>query len=462
MTYTPKPAIEILRDLTAMIVGRTQLTDISNSSIITTVLSSIAQELASVERKLVSIRESYFLDTVSGIDLDERVRELPQGTISRHQASHASGAVLQLTREDTTTELIIPAGSEVVCSRTSMTYRTIGDYTMIEGVALLNNIFIVASQSGSSGNCAIGEIDTIKSLPSDILTCTNIQALNNGFTEEDDSSLRARAKTYINSLSRSQRSALEFLAVSFVGSTGERLRYARLVEPENRPAYSELFVDDGTAEMSVQNRSRIGKVVGGIVPVGGQRVLYHEAPATAPITASQIRINGQSIAQNRIISLHERGIVYVQGLQAGDTWTIGESSPYRVYTGIIAELQKEIEGDFSAPTRMTGFRAAGTRVVVKAITPTLISLIVNLKIKPYYAASSVQTAVVQTLISYINSLAPMDTLYISQLVNQCIDIDGVLDIAFVNSQGQPLSNIEPQSSSPTRIKKDQITIRIGA
>lgn len=462
MTYTPKPAIEILRDLTAMIVGRTQLTDISNSSIITTVLSSIAQELASVERKLVSIRESYFLDTVSGIDLDERVRELPQGTISRHQASHASGAVLQLTREDTTTELIIPAGSEVVCSRTSMTYRTIGDYTMIEGVALLNNIFIVASQSGSSGNCGIGEIDTIKSLPDQILTCTNTQALNNGFDLEDDSSLRARAKTYINSLSRSQRSALEFLAVSFVGSTGERLRYARLVEPETRPAYSELFVDDGTAEMSVQNRSRVGKVVGGIVPVGGQRVLYHEAPATAPITASQIRINGQVIAQNRIVSIHERGIVYVQGLQAGDTWTIGESSPYRVYTGIIAELQKEIEGDFSAPTRMTGFRAAGTRVVVKAITPTLISLIVNLKIKPYYAASSVQTAVVQTLISYINSLAPMDTLYISQLVNQCIDIDGVLDIAFVNSQGQPLSNIEPQSSSPTRIKKDQITIRIGA
>lgn len=462
MTYTPKPAIEILRDLTAMIVGRTQLTDISNSSVITTVLSSIAQELASVERKLVSIRESYFLDTVSGIDLDERVRELPQGTISRHQASHASGAVLQLTREDTTTELIIPAGSEVVCSRTSMTYRTIGDYTMIEGVALLTNVFIVASQPGASGNCGIGEIDTIKSLPDQILTCTNTQALHNGFTEEDDSSLRARAKTYINSLSRSQRSALEFLAVSFVGSTGERLRYAKLVEPETRPAYSELFVDDGTAEMSVQNRSRVGKVVGGIVPVGGQRVLYHEAPATAPITASQIRINGQVIAQNRIVSIHERGIVYVQGLQAGDTWTIGESSPYRVYTGIIAELQKEIEGDFSAPTRMTGFRAAGTRVVVKAITPTLISLIVNLKIKPYYAASSVQTAVVQTLISYINSLAPMDTLYISQLVNQCIDIDGVLDIAFVNSQGQPLSNIEPQSSSPTRIKKDQITIRIGA
>ena len=162
------------------------------------------------------------------------------------------------------------------------------------------------------------------------------------------------------------------------------------------------------------------------------------------------------------MSIHERGIVYVQGLQAGDTWTIGESTPYRVYTGILAELQKEIEGDFSAPTRMTGFRAAGTRVVVKAITPTLISLIVNLKIKPYYAASSVQTAVVQTLISYINSLAPMDTLYISQLVNQCIDIDGVLDVSFVNAQGQPLGNIEPQSSSPTRIKKEQITIRIGA
>lgn len=462
MTYTPKSALEILRDLTAMTIGRTALSDISNGSVLTTIYSAVAQELASVERKLVTIRESYFLDTVSGIDLDERVRELPLGTVRRLQASHASGAILQITREDTTNALLIPAGSEVSCSRTSMTYRTIEDYTMIEGVALLTNIFVVASQPGAGGNCGIGEIDTIKSLPSAILTCTNTQALNNGFDLEDDSSLRARAKVYINSLSRSQKAALEFLAVSFVGSTGERLRYARLVEPENRPAYSELYVDDGTAEMSVQSRSRVGKAVGGVVPVGGQRVLYHEAPATAPITAQQLRINGQSIAQNRIISIPERGIVYVQGLQAGDTWMIGEITPYRVYTGIIAEIQKEIEGDLDAPTRMTGFRAAGTRVVVKAITPTLISLIVNLKVRPTYSASVVQTAVVQTLVAYINSLAPMDTLYISQLVNKCIDIDGVLDVAFVNAQGQLLGNIEPQSSSPTRIKATSITVKIGA
>lgn len=462
MPYTPKPALEILRDLTAMTIGRTGLNDVSNGSILTTLFSSIAQELASVERKLVSIRESYFLDTVSGVELDERVRELPLGTVRRLQASHASGGVLEVTREDTTNDLIIPAGSEVVCSRTSMTYRTIDDYTMVAGASSRSGIFVVASQPGSLGNCGIGEIDKIKSLPESILTCTNTIALNSGFDEEDDSSLRARAKTYLNSLSRSQKAALEFLAVSFVGSVGERLRYAKLVEPENRPAYSELYVDDGTAEMSVNTRSRIGKAIGGIVPVGGQRVLYHEAPATAPITASHIRVNGQAIAQNRIISIHERGLVYVQGLQAGDEWTIGESAPYRVYTGIIAEIQREIEGDLDDPTRMTGFRAAGTRVVVKAITPTIISLLLNLKVKPTYSASIVQSAVVQSLVAYINSLAPTETLYISQLVNVCMDIDGVLDIAFINQDGTPLQNIEPQTSSPTRIKSENITVRVGA
>ncbi len=462
MPYTPKSALEILRDLTAMTVGRTSLDDISNGSILTTMYSAIAQELASVERKLVTIRESYFLDTVSGIDLDERVRELPLGTVRRLQASHASGAVIEVTRDDTSESLTIPAGSEVVCSRTSMTYRTIDDYTMVVGASTRSGIFVVASQPGSLGNCAIGEIDTIKSMPDTILTCTNTLALNNGFDEEDDATLRARAKTYLNSLSRSQKSALEFLAVSFVGSTGERLRYAKLVEPEDKPAYSELYVDDGTAEMSVNTRSRVGKAVGGIVPVGGQRVLYHEAPATAPITTSQIRVNGSSIASSRIISLPERGIVYVQGLEAGDEWTIGESSPYRVYTGIIAEIQKEIEGDLNEPTRMTGFRSAGTRVVVKAITTTLISLLLNLKVKPTYSSSIVQSAVTQALVAYINSLAPTETLYVSQLVNVCMDIDGVLDIAFINADGSPLQNIEPQTSSPTRIKSDSITIRVGA
>lgn len=462
MPYTPKSALEILRDLTAMTVGRTSLDDISNGSVLTTMYSAIAQELASVERKLVSIRESYFFDTASGLELDERVRELPLGTVRRLQASHASGGVLQITRSAIDSDLLIPAGSEVLCSRTSMTYRTIEDYTMVSGASILSGIFVVATQPGQIGNCAIGEMNRIKGMPPEVLSCTNTIAVNNGFDEEEDSSLRARAKAYLNSLSRSQKSALEFLAVSFVGSTGERLRYARLVEPIDRPAYSELYVDDGTAEMSVNTRSRVGKGMTGIVPVGGQQIIYHEAPATSPITANQLLINGQVIASNRIVSIPERGLVYVQGLQAGDEWSIGQSTPYRVYTGIIAELQKEIEGDLNSPTRMTGFRAAGTRVVVKAITPTLISLLVNLKIKPTYSSAVVQSAVVQALVAYINSLSPMDTLYISQLVNVSMDIEGVLDIAFINQDGSPLENFIPQTSSPTRIKSDSIVIRVGA
>ena len=111
---------------------------------------------------------------------------------------------------------------------------------------------------------------------------------------------------------------------------------------------------------------------------------------------------------------------------------------------------------------MTGFRSAGTRVVVKAITPTLISLLLNLKIKPTYSSSIVQSAVTQALVAYINSLAPTETLYVSQLVNRCMDIDGVLDIAFINADGSPLQNVEPQTSSPTRIKSENITIRVGA
>jgi len=38
----------------------------------------------------------------------------------------------------------------------------------------------------------------------------------------------------------------------------------------------------------------------------------------------------------------------------------------------------------------------------------------------------------------------------------------VLDIAFINADGSPLQNIEPQTSSPTRIKSENITIRVGA
>ena len=50
-----------------------------------------------------------------------------------------------------------------------MTYRTIDDYTMVVGASTRSGIFVVASQPGSLGNCAIGEIDTIKSMPDTIL-----------------------------------------------------------------------------------------------------------------------------------------------------------------------------------------------------------------------------------------------------------------------------------------------------
>ena len=79
-----------------MILGRTPLNDIFAGSVVNTLLSAFAQEVASSERRLFNLREAFFLRSASGQDLDERVAELPPLGMARIDATNASGSVLTI------------------------------------------------------------------------------------------------------------------------------------------------------------------------------------------------------------------------------------------------------------------------------------------------------------------------------------------------------------------------------
>ena len=113
MPFIPRLASDILADLRGGVIGRTELSDISVSSSLHIILSSIAEEVANVERKLYSMREQFFLEGASGADLDERVSELPPFGIRRLSRANASGSVLFISRSTSTGNLLIPAGSTV-------------------------------------------------------------------------------------------------------------------------------------------------------------------------------------------------------------------------------------------------------------------------------------------------------------------------------------------------------------
>lgn len=464
MPYIPKSHNEILRDLRAMTIGRTSLNDIQAGSVLNTLLSAFAHELASAERRIYSVREAFFLSSATGAELDERVAELPPAGIARLPATNGSASCLKISRSADQTDgaLTIPAGS-LVATEDGIKYRTTSAVIIQDGDAEIENVQIVANNAGISGNTSAGTINTIVSMPDDIITVENTQPITNGSDQETDAQLKQRAYDYMRSLSRCSRSTLEFLALSFISSDGDKMRFARIFENPETPAVSELVVDDGSG-LKVDAVSKQGEVATGTIPTNGYRILFHEAPATAPITSSNLTVlnsNGDPVTVNdsQITSIPERGVVYIDEnvLSANDTWTI---SGYSVYKGSIAELQKEIEGDIDNPSVLTGFRASGTRVVVKVATRQDTSFDVSLRVEAGTLFDPVEIRVREAISDFVNNLAPSETLYISDLIKVCKDLDGVKDIKFFSSgTADRLENIFP--SSPTnaiRTSSGNITI----
>lgn len=462
MPYVPKTSGEILRDLKGSVLGRSSLDDISSGSVVSILLGAVANELASSERRLYNLRESFFLNGASGSDLDERVSELPAVGVTRIESTNASGAVLKLSRDPalTTTNLTIPASSRFR-SADGTAFETTSDVIIVAGDAEVENVHIRAVSPGVEGNKAVNEIYIIENAPSEIISAQNTLALTNGLDEEPDEDLRERAYLYLKSLNRCQASSIEYMASSFIGSSNDRFRYAKMYEDVNTPGYSELYVDDGS-DLSAESMKRAGASSGITVPAGGAIIVPHEAPATAPIDPGSITITrgaGQiNVTTADYTSIHERGLLYfVEGfLQPGDTVWV---QLYDVFTGLIAEVQREIEGDPNTPDRLTGFRAAGTRVVVKPIIAAPVELDMSLISSTASDFDLVTRDVKIAIAAFINNLAPGEPLYISQLVDACVAISGVVDIKFYEPGSDTRKdNVFPALKNTLRITEQSIRV----
>lgn len=459
MPYNPKNALEILNSLRAGIIGRSELTDLNPVSALSIFLQAIAEELSSVERRIFILREGFYLRSARGADLDEHIAQLPPVGITRIQQTNASATCLRIERDDTSTSLLIPLGS-LVSSNTGIVYRTTESVILNVGESYVSNVAITCTVAGTRGNAGIGLIRNIKNMPSNVTRVINEQPLTNGQDRESDEELRSRALLYLKSLTRCSRTMLEFLGTSFVGANGDRFSYAKLYEDPAQPGYSELVVDDGSG-IAVEAVSKPGRTSTTNISAGGQVVAWHDAPATAPISSDSFIVwrNGDPLQQIQVgpydyVSIPERGIVYFNEgvLQAGDRVFIQN---YRVYTGLLAELQREVDGDPNNFDRLTGFRAAGTRVVVRPVRPEFVTFDISLLVSTAADYRLVETRMLIALENFINSLQPGQALYISKLIEVARSVSGVKDVVIYSTDTTDHApNVYPSSSrSALRVRR---------
>ena len=285
-------------------------------------------------------------------------------------------------------------------------------------------------------------------MPDTVIEVTNTSQINNGLDREDDASLRNRAMRYINSIGRVSKSALEFLGTSFRSTDNVSFKFAKVFEDPEHPGLAELVVDDGTGLR--QPPSEVVADVSYTISGNGSRFITHQRPAIAPLRESQIRITRNNVEEAVVpsdyVSIPERGIVFFKEgvLQDGDRVTIRN---IRVYRGLMAELQNEIEGNVNNGAILTGFRAAGCRVRVVPPLITEFGVDVRIIIRPDQNSEPMKQQIKEAIVDYINRLDIGEECRPSALTTHLMTTQPVLSVSlFKPNTDNALETHYPQSA----------------
>lgn len=443
MPFVPRTTQQIADGLNARIVARTQLTDLSAGSVLERMTWSVAEEVALVEQRLAALRAAFnVLDpSISDADLAERAQELPrQESLARGAATYASGSVLNVTRASAGAVQVLPKGSVVARTDTGLRYQTTVAVSFGVGVGTLTGVDVICLQPGTAGNCGPGTLTQLAGMPSWVVGATNTAAITSGQDEESKAAYQQRLALLFSSLAHSQRSALEFAAPSYVSSAGQRVKFAKtFVET---PGFVDLVIDDGTG---MQGLKRAGAVTTGTVPTTGIRTLWHEGPATAAIPSVKVTLAAGGVIwlldEKDYTSIYERGVVlFKKGvvLQPGDIWEI---SGYQVYTGLISEIQRHLDGVPSQPYDKPGWVAGGCRCIVQPPTVQMVAL--DLHVVPYdgYDAYVVAQEAQSAAISFLSTLGPGETLFSGKLISELMGLGTMQGVhLFLPGTNQPIGD----------------------
>ena len=286
--------------------------------------------------------------------------------------------------------------------------------------------------TGVIGNAPAGALNVITAAPPDIYQVRNQTGIGGGSERENDDELRARAELWISALTRTTSNSIEAIAVNFVPeASDQRVRYARVWEDPDTRGYCEVLIDDG---FGFVGNTRPANTQTGVVPEINGNVARHQFTFDAPAaTAPTLTINGTSYTAptSDFLVLEERGVMLMKPnstslpLAAGDEWATGG---HQVYIGLPAQLQAYIE---------TNCRAAGSRVRVVLPTVTSLKLSANVTVYPGYDITAVFDAVKRATSDYVSRVPPGSVLLIFRLCGELINIPGVRNIKFDQTDRYP-------------------------
>lgn len=442
--FSVKRYEQILTQMIAKVVGRSRLSDVSNTSVWKHVLAAAARQDDEQYYQMLLLKKLFDIFQASGDDLDERIREIQPSVIERELERKSSGNVV-IYRSGTVGTVNFAAGVQVkTADGLVFTTTASGSITPTSPVQIIGHsigqdsglIPAVANVGGADGNVDAGAINGFIAKPVGVDGVINLVKFAYGLDQEDDDSLRNRAILYISTLSRGTVSAVE-LAVSGAEDedTGARILFSKCVEDYTDRGNCVVYIDDGTGSASSTEAVPSENVTagfggpGGDSAAGGEEHLQLDFKPIVPTTLALTSSVSGALTEGVDYYIAEAwGKIYLAtALVTGEIIT----GSYTRYTGLIELAQKIVDGDSADRVNYPGYRAAGTYHVVT--TPQVLIQVVeaSIVVSEGYEQSEVETQALNTVLNYINTLGISGDVICSEIIKRIKAISGIYDVTLV-------------------------------
>lgn len=304
---TTKDFSTLVSDMATAIQGAANaLVDMTIGSILRSVVEANAAVVLWLEGLILTLLATSRAATSSSTDLDSWVADYG---LTRLAAVAATGNVT-FARFTPTNQAVIPVGTVVQTNDGSQKYSVTlntanpaysaisGGYVIGAGVSSVT-VPVAAQVAGSAGNAAASIINTLTQAISGVDTVTNGLQFTTGADAETDTALRARFVTYINSLSKATKSAIQnavlALGPSMATTLVENLTYAGAASP----GYFFAVVDDGSGAPPVGTLTAAWNAIDAVRPIGSTFGVYAPVVVTSNVAMTVGVVSGYDPAATK-------------------------------------------------------------------------------------------------------------------------------------------------------------------
>lgn len=378
------------------LAANTGVSDNNVGAVARTFVEAVAIVIDELYFQLVDMLNGFYINSAQGSDLDKRLSDYG---LQRYLAQPSS-LTLSFTGTQST---VIPTGTMVSVEASGST-PALSFVTTADGTAEIGggaNIPAVCTTSGTTGNLPTTGFSTWTIInnpdPQHVTSVTNTSRGYDGFENESDDSFRARGLSFLQSLSKATNSALVGACLNAVNqSTSAPLGITQAFVLEN---YGLTYHASGGGYTFTQANQDLA---------GSSSLLPSPYNAyTATLASSQ---------SGKVVIVIDNG----QGALSFDN--------------TVPQVTLIINGDPSQPTVYPGYRAAGIQAYITrpaVISPTAITLTVKAD-KTVLNTNDLITACQNALSLFILQISIGGTLYLSNIIEQCMEISGVLDVNTVS------------------------------